>query len=164
MMIPAPPRACTRCCGIAAPRLNIEQVTAIGLRRLRGLGARYERGAHQRRLAHSLATSGGFHGAGYGVEGGTRRNYYARVLVAAASSADRLAVSFAEAGLPPDSIRYGYRPLYHQPIFAKYASPCPNAEALAATTLQVPVHPGMSPAALEWVSDRVCAFAQEPRA
>jgi dTDP-4-amino-4,6-dideoxygalactose transaminase len=75
-----------------------------------------------------------------------------------------LAASFAAAGLHPDSIRYGYRPLYHRAIFTGYTSTCPNAEALAATTFQVPVHPGMSEAALEWIADRVRALTEESRA
>lgn len=45
--------------------------------------------------------------------------------------------------------------MYHRPIFAQYASACWNAEALCATTLQLPVHPGMSEAALDWVADRI---------
>ena len=66
----------------------------------------------------------------------------------------------ADAGLPPDSVRYGYRSLYHRPIFTQYATTCPNAETLAATTFQLPVHPGMSEAALRWVADRIRVFAE----
>jgi len=69
---------------------------------------------------------------------------------------------FAAAGLPPDSIRFGYRPLYHQPIFTTYRTPCPNAEALAATTFQLPVHPGMPDAALAWVANRIRVLAERP--
>ncbi len=73
-------------------------------------------------------------------------NYYNLVLISS-NSAEPLTAGFAAAGLPPDSIRYAYRPLYHRPLFAPYAGACPNAEALCAATLQLPVHPGMSRAA-----------------
>ena len=85
-------------------------------------------------------------------------NYYNLVLVAA-DSAEWVTAEFASAGLYSDSFRYGYRPLYHRPIFAPYASACRNAEALCATTLQLPVHPGMSEAALDWVADRIRVLA-----
>jgi len=48
-------------------------------------------------------------------------------------------------------------------VFAAYAADCPNAEALAAATLQLPVHPGMSRAALDWVADRIRVFAEGQR-
>ncbi|HET6214068.1 MAG TPA: hypothetical protein VFE14_14480, partial [Micromonosporaceae bacterium] len=66
------------------------------------------------------------------------------------------------AGLPPDSVRYGYQPLYHRPIFAQFKALCPNAETLAATTFQLPVHPGMSDPDLGWVADRLRVFAEGP--
>jgi hypothetical protein len=62
-------------------------------------------------------------------------NYYNLVLVAP-GAAESFSAGFAAAGLPSDSVRYGYRPLYHRPLFARYATPCPNAEALAAATLE----------------------------
>ena len=64
------------------------------------------------------------------------------------------------AGLPPDSIRYRYRALYQQPLFTPYARPCPNAEQLATATIQLPVHPGLSQPALEWIAGRVATIAQ----
>ncbi|WP_376771202.1 hypothetical protein [Rhizomonospora bruguierae] len=87
-------------------------------------------------------------------------NYYSLVLSAPIDGADHLAAEFAGAGLAPDSIRYGYQPLYHRSIFTRYATDCPNAEALAATTFPLPVHPGMSGAALDWVADRIAVFAE----
>ena len=65
-------------------------------------------------------------------------------------------------GLPPDSVRYGYRPLHQQPLFTRYATtPCPNAEALAATTVQVPVHPGLTQAAVAWIADQLATIAEQ---
>jgi hypothetical protein len=81
------------------------------------------------------------------------------VLVASAGHAESAAAGFAASGLPPDSIRFGYRPLYRQPIFTQYAATCPNAEATCAATLQLPVHPGLPEAALEWTA--VCIRAAE---
>jgi hypothetical protein len=89
-------------------------------------------------------------------------NYYNLVLVAP-GAAESVTAELAAAGLPPDSIRYGYRPLYHRPLLARYATTCPNAEALAAATLQLPVHPGMPEAALKWVTDCVRALATAER-
>ena len=73
----------------------------------------------------------------------------------AEDSAESFADGFACAGLPPDSARYGYQPLYHRAIFVPFATACPNAEALAASALQLPVHPGMRQAALQWVAGRI---------
>lgn len=65
-------------------------------------------------------------------------------------------------GLPPDATRYGYRPLHQQPIFTRYATPgCPNAEALVTSTFQLPVHPGLSEAAIEWMAAHLAAIARE---
>lgn len=90
---------------------------------------------------------------------GDTPNYYQLVLTATIAAAD-IAAWLAAAGLPPDSVRYGYRPLYRQPLFARYARTCPQAEKLATTTFQMPVHPGLTPAQLEWVSRRVATLAQ----
>lgn len=96
----------------------------------------YERVEHYTRLGHLRGTS---HGVNY-----------------------KLAAPLAAIGThrPPDSVRYGYRPLYRQPLFARYARTCPQAERLTTTTFQMPVHPGLTPAQLEWVSRRVATLAQ----
>jgi perosamine synthetase len=136
-------------------------LAAIGLRRLRGLEAQLRsRRSHASRLLGALPLGGRLVELAYG--DGDQPNYYNLVLTAPEAGADHLAAEFAAAGLPPDSIRYGYRPLYHRPIFTKYATDCPNAEHLAATTFQLPVHPGMSEAALDWVADRIRVFAERP--
>jgi dTDP-4-amino-4,6-dideoxygalactose transaminase len=85
-------------------------------------------------------------------------NYYNLVLVAD-HHAPAVAATLAAAGLPPDSVRYGYRPLYHQPIFSQYAATCRNAERLAVTTFQLPVHPAMSETALQWVAEQLAALS-----
>ncbi|BCB81212.1 DegT/DnrJ/EryC1/StrS aminotransferase family protein [Phytohabitans flavus] len=90
---------------------------------------------------------------------GDQPNYYNLVLTTDGPGT-QVAHRFADAGLPPDSIRYGYRPLYQQPLFAPYARPCPNAEHLATTTIQLPVHPGLHAAALRWIAECVAAIAQ----
>ena len=72
-----------------------------------------------------------------------------------------MAERLAGIGLPPDYVRYGYRPLYQQPIFAKYATTCPNAEMLTSSAFQVPVHPGLPDATVEWIGARLGVLAQE---
>lgn len=67
------------------------------------------------------------------------------LVLTAEDSAEWFAGGFACAGLPPDSVRYGYRPLYHRAIFAPYATACQNAEALAAATLQFVSIQGLRP-------------------
>lgn len=134
-------------------------LAAIGLRRLRGLEAQLRsRRVHASRLLAELSGGGRLAELAYGEA--DQPNYYNLVLTTDPASAEAFAAAFAAAGLPPDSVRYGYRPLYHRPIFTEFANECPNAEQLAATTLQLPVHPGMSEAALGWVADRIRVFAE----
>lgn len=134
-------------------------LAAIGLRRLRSLQAQLRsRLANAARLLTALPENGHLIELSYGEA--DQPNYYNLVLTTQPASTQALTAGFAAAGLPPDSVRYGYRPLYHRPIFTAYAAPCPNAEALAATTFQLPVHPGMSEAALGWVADRIRVFAE----
>lgn len=55
-----------------------------------------------------------------------------------------------------------YRPVNQQPLFIRYAtSACPNAEALAAAAVQLPVHPCLTEAAVAWIADRLATIAQE---
>lgn len=137
-------------------------LAAIGLSRLDGLtGQLASRRAHAARLLAALPEHGGLSELTY--EEQDVPNYYNLVLVAPAGSAESAAAWLAESGLPPDSIRFGYRPLYHQPMFSKYATICPNAEATCAATLQLPVHPGMPEAALEWAAACIRAFAEGQR-
>jgi perosamine synthetase len=137
-------------------------LAAIGLRRLDGLADQLaSRRAHAARLLAALPEHGALSELRY--EDQEAPNYYTLVLVARVGSAESAAAWFAESGLPPDSIRFGYRPLYHQPIFTKYATTCPNAEATCAATLQLPVHPGMREAALEWAAACIRAIAEGRR-
>jgi dTDP-4-amino-4,6-dideoxygalactose transaminase len=136
-------------------------LAAIGLRRLYGLSAQLRaRQANAARLLAALPDGGLLVELAYGADDAP--NYYNLVLVAP-GAAESVTAELAAAGLPPDSIRYGYRPLYHRPLLARYATTCPNAEALAAATLQLPVHPGMPEAALRWVTDCVRALATAER-
>ncbi len=138
-------------------------LAAIGLRRL---GRLDEQLASRRTNAARLLTAlpgGALTELAYGQQ--DKPNYYnlvlvALVLVAPASAAGSVAAELAASGLPPDSIRFGYRPLYHQPIFARYAVKCPNAEAPCAAALQLPVHLALSEAALRWTADRIRVLAE----
>jgi len=135
-------------------------LAAIGLRRLQRLSSQLrQRQANAARILAALEPDGAVSELGYGPSDAP--NYYTLVLTTTSPDTARsLAASLAATGLPPDSLRYGYRPLYHQPLFASYAAPCPAAEILAATTLQFPVHPGLSPASLQWVTDRIASISQ----
>lgn len=63
---------------------------------------------------------------------GDQPNYYTLVLTT--SRQYWIAAALDAIGLPPDSRRYRYRPLHQQPLFAKHATDCPNAETLATST------------------------------
>ncbi|MGH3327940.1 MAG: DegT/DnrJ/EryC1/StrS family aminotransferase [Streptomycetales bacterium] len=132
-------------------------LAAIGLRRLHGLqGQLRSRRANAARLLAALPDNGALAELTHGQN--DTPNYYNVVLVAA-HDAESFVAAFTSAGLQPDSVRYGYRPLYRRSIFTRYATACPNAEALCAATLQLPVHPGMSEAALAWVAHRIHSLA-----
>jgi dTDP-4-amino-4,6-dideoxygalactose transaminase len=135
-------------------------LAAIGLIRLRDLHTQLRQ---RRRNAHQIVAALPDHGSiltELAYANGDEPNYYNLVLTTTPGTAEAVAASFAAAGLPPDSVRYQYKPLCHQPIFTRYATPCPNAEQLAATTVQLPVHPGMSPSALRWITDRIRELAE----
>jgi dTDP-4-amino-4,6-dideoxygalactose transaminase len=132
-------------------------LAAIGIRRLDGLTAQLAaRRANAARLLDQLPPNGRLRELGYGPQDAP--NYYNLVLLVSGDPAP-VAAELAAAGLPPDSIRFGYRPLYHQPIFSRYATRCPNAEQLAANTMQLPVHPALSKPELQWIADRLTALA-----
>jgi perosamine synthetase len=131
-------------------------LAAIGLRRLRHLGDQLRhRRANADRLLDAVTPGGMLRELKYGPD--DTPNYYNLVLVA-----DRetriVAADLAAAGLPPDSVRYGYRPLYHQPMFSAFTATCRNAERLATTTFQLPVHPAMSETALQWVAEQLATI------
>lgn len=94
------------------------------------------------------------------VADGDAPNYYTLIL-RVTCDAGGIATVFTGAGLPPDSVRFGYRPLYHQPLLTAYATDCPSAEKLAASTLQLPVHPGLNAQELQWITDHIARFAGE---
>ncbi len=133
-------------------------LAAIGLRRLKLLDGQLDRRRHNaQRILAALPPGGLLRELPYGVQ--DKPNYYNLVLTIK-DRTPQVAAAFEAAGLPPDSIRWRYRPLYHQPIFQPYANQCPNAEHLATTTVQLPVHPGMTDATVAWMADRVAQIAQ----
>ena len=92
---------------------------------------------------------------------GDTPNYYCLVLRADEAAAPGIASALTRCGLGPDTIRWRYRGLHQRPMFARWASPCPHADTLIATTFQIPVHPGLSPAALRYIADAVRHAASE---
>jgi dTDP-4-amino-4,6-dideoxygalactose transaminase len=85
-------------------------------------------------------------------------NYYSLVLLAAGDP-DPAVRAFTSAGLPPDSVRWGYRPLHQRPFLTGNASPCPNAEDLARRALHLPVHPGLAASQIQSIAERIHAVA-----
>ena len=57
--------------------------------------------------------------------------------------------------------RLRYQGLHHRAVFARWACPCPQAGALIAATFQIPVHPGLDPAALRYITKALRAAASE---
>jgi dTDP-4-amino-4,6-dideoxygalactose transaminase len=137
-------------------------LAAIGLRRLDRLNDQLAaRRRNAQRLLAALPDGGALRELPYGEH--DTPNYYSLVLTSSPADAPRIAAGFAKAGLPPDSMRFRYGPLYTRPLFAPYAAACPNAETLAATTFQLPVHPAMTDQALGWVADRIRGLAEGHR-
>jgi dTDP-4-amino-4,6-dideoxygalactose transaminase len=95
------------------------------------------------------------------VETGDTPNYYCLVLRTVSSAASRISAALTNHGLCPDTVRWRYRGLHRQALFARWASPCPHADALIAATFQIPVHPGLSPATLRYIADAVRDAATE---
>lgn len=133
-------------------------LAAIGLRRLARLSAQLStRRANAHHILAHLPDRGRLTELRHHT--GDEPNYYNLVLTIDGPAAP-VACRFADAGLPPDSIRYRYRPLYQRPLFGPYARPCPHAEQLATATIQLPVHPGLARSALEWIAGCVATIAQ----
>jgi perosamine synthetase len=137
-------------------------LAAIGVRRLAQLNDQLAaRRRNAARLLAALPDGGALQELAYGEH--DTPNYYCLVLTASPGDAARIAAGFTAAGLPPDSVRFRYGPLYTRPVFAPYATRCPNAEQLAATTFQLPVHPAMTDQTLGWVADRIRELAEGHR-
>lgn len=136
-------------------------LAAIGLRRLAALAGQVQaRAAIAGKLRAALPEGGVL--AELPIADGAAANYYAMVLLAEPGHAARVAAGFAQAGLPPDSIRFGYRPLYDQPLFRPYASACPNAQGLAASTVQLPAHPDLTCDAVGWTAAAITRLGRRP--
>lgn len=90
-----------------------------------------------------------------------RPNYYCLVLRSGLHAAPRIATVLARHGLAPDTTRWHYRGLHNRRLFAQWASACPHADTLIATTFQIPVHPGLNATALRCISRAVHAAASD---
>ena len=133
-------------------------LAALGLRRLAGLDRQIDQRRHNaQRILAALPADGLLHELQYGAD--DRPNYYNLVL-AVHGHAAAVGAALAASGMPADSVRYDYQPLYRQSIFNNFASDCPNAEHLATNTVQLPAHPAMSDATIGWVADRVAQIAR----
>ncbi|GAA2332898.1 DegT/DnrJ/EryC1/StrS family aminotransferase [Dactylosporangium salmoneum] len=134
----------------------------IGHRRLGQLNDQLTaRRRNAARLLSVLPPDGRLRELGYGSDDAP--NYYALVLTSAPQHATGIAEALTAAGLPLDSVRFGYGPLYRRPLFATYATPCPNAQQLTTTTFHLPVHPAMTDQTLGWVADRIRNLAEGQR-
>ncbi len=136
-------------------------LAVIGHHRLAHLaGQLATRRANAQRLLAALPADGVIRELG--VPPGGSPNQYTLVLTADTPN-PRFAEGLQSAGIAQDSRQYGYRPLYQRPLFARYSRPCPHAEVLAASTYQLPTHPGLSPAALDWIAAHLADLAQGAR-
>jgi dTDP-4-amino-4,6-dideoxygalactose transaminase len=134
-------------------------LAAIGLRRLAHLQTQLDARRHTaERLLAALPSGGLLRELDHGPT--DQPNYYNLVLTAPSRQGE-VAQALAGLGLPPDSARYGYRPLHQQRLFADYATASPNADALATSTFQIPVHPGLAEPTIEWMADRLARIATE---
>lgn len=146
-----------------APAVNFKlaaPLAAIGLARLPQLETQLAARATTSALILAATQGTGFTEPRY-AEGG-RPNYYSLVLLAPAGY-EEAARLFADAGLPPDSVRWRYRPLHQRELVADHATPCPNADELAANALHIPVHPGLTHRQIESVVERIQALTNTPR-
>lgn len=70
-------------------------------------------------------------------------NYYSIVCQTSIARRTRIEEALRQSNIISDPLRYRYQPLYKMPLFAPYASSCPNAEALIPTLFSLPVHEGL---------------------
>jgi dTDP-4-amino-4,6-dideoxygalactose transaminase len=127
-------------------------LAAIGLARLPQLDQQLEARAATAAVFLDAARGSGFSEPAFAACG--RPNYYALVLLAPGDP-EKAVQAFTAAGLPPDSVRWRYRPLHRRSLVADCVVPCPNADDLAQRALHIPVHPGMTPHQVESVADRI---------
>ena len=135
-------------------------LAAIGLRRLPRLDAQIAaRTGNARVILGALPPGGPL--AELALADGDMPNYYCLVLRSGHAAAPGIAAALARHGLAPDTFRWHYQGLHHRSLFARWASPCPHADALIAATFQIPVHPGLDAAALRCITRAVQAAASE---
>lgn len=131
-------------------------LAAIGLARLPGLDEQIRKRTANARILLEAARGTTLAEPRY--ESGGIPNYYSLVLLASGDPAPAVA-AFTAAGLPPDSVRWGYRPLHKRPLLAGNAEPCQHADNLARRALHLPVHPGLTSQQVESMAERVHAIA-----
>lgn len=131
-------------------------LAAIGLGRLPALDDQIRRRTANARILLDAVTGTALAEPRY-APGGIP-NYYSLVLLAGGDP-EPLIRDFTDAGLPPDSVRWHYRPLHQRPLLTAHACPCPNADDLARRALQVPVHPGLTPSQIESMAERIHTIA-----
>lgn len=134
-------------------------LAAIGLRRLPGMDTQIAaRTANARAILTALPATGPLRELP--LSEGDTPNYYCLILRASPAIAPRIAAALTRQGISPDTIRWQYQGLHHRPMFTPWACPCPHADELIATTFQIPVHPGLDPAALRYITDVVLTAAE----
>ena len=131
-------------------------LAAIGLARLPALDDQIRRRTANARVLLEAVTGTGLAELRY-APGGIP-NYYSLILLAGGDP-EPVIRNFTDAGLPPDSVRWRYRPLHQRPLLEAHASPCPNADDLARRALQLPVHPGLTPSQIESMAERIHTIA-----
>ena len=131
-------------------------LAAIGLARLPGLDQQIASRAANARTLLDAARGSGLAEPRY--DTASLPNYYTLVLLAPGDSAPAI-TAFTAAGVPPDSVRWGYRPLHQRPLLAAHASACPNADDLARRALHLPVHPGLTPQQVKSLAELIHATA-----
>jgi len=135
-------------------------LAAIGLRRLQDLRTQVTaRTANAHSILGQLHPDSGL--TELALAAGDVPNYYSLVLRSGQAAAPRIAAALTSSGLGPDTIRWRYQGLHHRAMFAQWASPCPNADALIATTFQIPVHPGLPPATIRYIANALRDAAAE---
>jgi dTDP-4-amino-4,6-dideoxygalactose transaminase len=93
------------------------------------------------------------------VDGGTP-NYYALLLRLNFRNNRAFVKAMTQAGIPSDILRYNVVCLYEFPLLQAYRRPCPNAEVLLAAITTIPMHPGISPEDLHYMSAAINAYAE----
>lgn len=117
---------------------------AIGISRLPLIDAQIAtRTKNAERIASTLGSSGF---EALRVEEKYTANFYALVLRRKdfGPVTSRTLSGLKKYGVPSETVRYDYRPLYDYAILRKFRTVCPNSEKTINSIVTVPVHPGLS--------------------